>query len=98
MFTCQNILTQKLGLVWFYCISTKVGYSIPNMVYSFMVDICFVNKLIKLNSSKYCYVSLTIQLNLSHLLYTQLKDQTVLFGIGHLFTLSLNVKQFYLTH
>ena len=30
--------------------------------------------------------------------YTQLNDQTVLFSISHLFALSLNVKQFYLTH
>ena len=31
------------------------------------------------------------------LLLTQLNNQTVLFSINHLFALSLNVKQFYLT-
>ena len=56
----------------------------------------------KLNSSKYCYVSLN---SLKHqpIVYTQLNDQTVLFQtyqfcIIPLFALSLNVKQFYLTH
>ena len=32
------------------------------------------------------------------LVYTQLNDQTVLFSKSHLFSLCLNVKQFYLTH
>ena len=55
-------------------------------------------KSIKLNSSKYCYVS-----QHQSFIYTQLNDQTVLFqtihfSIHHLFALSLNVKQFYLTH
>ena len=59
------------------------------------------HKSTKLNSSKYCYVSLTIQLNISHL-FTQLNDQTVLFQAiqfskSHLFALSKNVKQVYLT-
>ena len=45
--------------------------------------------------------SLTVQLKIRHLL-TQLNDQTVLFqtiqfSTSHLFVLSLNVKQFYLT-
>ena len=45
---------------------------------------------------------LKIQLNISHL-FTQLNDQPVLFqtiqfSINNMFVLSLNVKQFYLTH
>ena len=63
----------------------------------------------QLNDSKSFYVPLTIQLNI-HLsfLYTQLNGQTFLFqkiqfqtiqfNIICLFALSLNVKQFYLTH
>ena len=56
----------------------------------------------KLNSSKYGYVSLAFQLNLSFV-YTQLNDQSVLFQtiqviISNFFALSLNDKQFYLTH
>ena len=52
----------------------------------------------KLNGFKYCYVSLN-----QSFVYKQLNDQTVLFqafqfSISHLFGLSLNVKQFYLTH
>ena len=48
------------------------------------------------------YESLIIQLNIGHL-FTELNEQTVLFetiqfSISHLFILSLNVKQFYLTH
>ena len=55
----------------------------------------------QLNGSKYCYVSLTIQLNINHL-FTQSEDQTVLFqtiqfSLSHLFALSLNFKEFYLT-
>ena len=49
----------------------------------------------KLNSSKYCYVLLTIQLN------TKLYDKQFYFKqfnlACHLFALSLNIKQFYLT-
>ena len=46
--------------------------------------------------------SLTIHLNMSFV-YTQLNHQTLLFltiqfSISHLFALSLNMKQFYLTH
>ena len=51
----------------------------------------------QLNGSKYCYISLT------WIVYTQLNDQTILFqaiqfNINHLFALSLNVKEIYLTH
>ena len=50
---------------------------------------------------KYLNVPLTIQHQ--SFVYTQLNDKTVLFqtiqfSISHLFALSLNVKQFYLTH
>ena len=54
----------------------------------------------KLNGSKYCYNN-----SIKHFsfIYRQLNDPIVLFliipfGISHLFALSLNVKQFYLTH
>ena len=56
----------------------------------------------KLNDSKYCYVRITKNSNKYHsFVYTHLNDQTILFlaiqfSINHLFTLSLNVKQFYL--
>ena len=54
------------------------------------------------DGSKYCCVLLTIQLNFSYL-FTELYSQAVLFlttqfSISHLFALSLNVKQFYLTN
>ena len=55
----------------------------------------------QLNGFKYCYASLTIQLNFHHLfthssmIYLFL---TIQFCISYLFVLSLNVKQFYLTH
>ena len=77
------------------------------MIHRHVLLIIFLNKskvilLHTVNDSKYCYVSLTIQLNISHL-FTQLNDQTVpfqknQFSISHLFTLSLHVKQFYLTN
>ena len=46
-------------------------------------------------------MSLTIQLNISHF-FTQLNDhtvvfETIIFSMSHLFALSLNVKQFYVT-
>ena len=41
--------------------------------------------------------SLAIKLNISHLL-TKVYDQSFQFSFSHLFALSLNVKQFYLTH
>ena len=44
------------GLVWFYGISTIVGYLMSNPVYSYILNIWFVNKSTKLNGSKYCYV------------------------------------------
>ena len=54
-----------------------------------------------LNASKYSYVSLIIKYQ--SFVNTQLNDRTVLFQtiqlcISHLFALSLNIKQFYLTH
>ena len=56
----------------------------------------------KLNGPNYYYVPQTIQLNISYL-FILLNDETVLFltiqfSQSHLFALSLNVKQFYLTH
>ena len=63
----------------------------------------YKHKSSKLNTSKYRYVSLTVQLKHQSFVYKQLNDQTVLFqtiqfSISHLFTYSLNVKQFYLTN
>ena len=54
----------------------------------------------QLNGFMYGYASLTSQSNIRH--YTQLNDQTVQFlkfqlNMSHLFVLSCNVKQFYLT-
>ena len=54
----------RFGFV--FGISTLVGYSMPNPVYTYIYMIC-KHKSTKLNSSKYCYVSLTIELNISHL-------------------------------
>ena len=58
-----------------------------NKVKWFLVLLCITNNSIKYQS----------------FVYTQLNDQTVLFltiqfSINHLYTLSLNVKQLYLTH
>ena len=57
-------------------------------------------KLILLHIVKLFQVLLCITNNLFNqsFVYTQLNEQTVLFSINHLFALSLNVKQFYLTH
>ena len=68
-------------MVWFYGISTIVGYLMPNLVYTYILDIYMIckHKSTKLNGSKYCYVSLTIQLNSSHLFIHSVNDQTVLF-------------------
>ena len=63
-------------------------------------------KLILLHTVKWFQVLLYITNNLTEhrsFVYTELNDQTLLFlaiqfSISHLFALSLNVKQFYLTH
>ena len=65
-------------MVWFYGISTSVGYLMPNPVYIYIyIHIC-KHKTTKLNSSKYCCVSLNILLNICHL-FAQLNDQVLLF-------------------
>ena len=66
-------------LVWFYGISTIVGYLIPNPVYKYIRYMWFVNKLTKLNSSKYCNASRKVQLNTSHLFTHLLNAQAVQF-------------------
>ena len=33
----------KFGLIWFYGISTIVGYFMPNLVFTYILDIWFVN-------------------------------------------------------
>ena len=62
------------GLVWFYGISTIVGYLMPNPVFTYTFNIWFVNILLitflnkaelnffgsQLNGFKYCYVTVII--------------------------------------
>ena len=62
------------GLVWFYSISTIVGYSMPNplytyilnvyMIYEHILSIVLLNKrelfCTQLNGFKYCYITNTI--------------------------------------
>ena len=82
-YVIKNVFTEnvsKFALVWFYGISTIVGYLMLNTLYI------------------YIYIKYMICKHFFR--YTQLNDQTVLFQtiqFSHLFTLSLNVKQFYLT-
>ena len=66
----RKFSNRNFALVWFYCISTIVGYLMPNLVYSYILDIYMISKYksTKLSSSKYCYVSQAIQLNIIHLL------------------------------
>ena len=45
-----------IGLVWFYGISTIVGYLMPNPVYSYILDMICKHKSTKLNSSMYYYI------------------------------------------
>ena len=59
------------GLVWFYGISTIVDYSMPNPVYTYMLDLY--------DLSKYCYVSLSNSIKHQSFVCTQLNVQTVLF-------------------
>ena len=66
------------GLVSFYGISNIVGYLMPNAVYTYILNIWFVNTF-------YRYT----QLNDQTVLFL-----TIQFCISHLFALSLNVKQF----
>ena len=78
------------------------------MVCKHILLIMFLNeaKLILLHTVKWFQVLLCITNNsIKHqsFVYTQLNDQTVLFqttqfSTSHLFALSLNIKQFYLTH
>ena len=76
---------------------------ILNMICKHIMLITFLDKpnLILLHTVKWLQVYLCISNNLikhQSFVYIQLNDQTVLFSISHLFALSLNVKQFYLTH
>ena len=59
----------RFDLIWFYGISTIVDYLMPNLIYTYILDIYMIckHKSTKLNNSKYCYVSLKIQLNVSYL-------------------------------
>ena len=95
LYTC--ILNTVLNLVWFYGISTIIGYLMSNSLYV-CIRICIICKYIvdnilsqpelifgtQLNVSKYSYVSQTIQLNISYLL-PQLNDQTTIsnYSIQH---------------
>ena len=113
-----------IDLVWFYDISTTVGYLMPNPVFTHILNKWFVNtfyRYTQLNDQTVPF--LTIQFSLSQyvkcfqvllcitnnsikhqsFVYAQSNDQTVLFqaiqfNISHLFALSLNVKQIYLTY
>ena len=73
------------------------------MICKHVLLIMFLNepKLILLHTFNWFQVLLCITNNsIKHqsFVYKQLNDQTVQFSIGHLFALSLNVKQFYLIH
>ena len=46
-------------LVWFYGISTIVGYSVPDLDYTYILDLY--------DLSKYWYLTQTIQLNINNL-------------------------------
>ena len=92
------------ALLWWhinYCrlFNAKSGLHTHTHTHIYIYMIC-KHKLTRLNSSKYCYVSLPIQ----HQSFVyEVKYQTTLFQaiqlrISHLFTHSLNVKQFFLTH
>ena len=62
----MNILPSSM--VWFYGVSTIIGYLMPHPVNSYVLDIYDCkHKSTKLNGFKYCNVSLTIQLNINHL-------------------------------
>ena len=92
------------GLVWFYGMSTIVGYAMPNPVYTYILDIYDLETQVK--KVKWFQVLLCITNNsIKHqsFIYSQLNDETVLFltiqfSISHFFALSLFVKQFYLTY
>ena len=75
-------LTSTLnGLVWFYGISTIVGYLMPDPVFTYMLNIWFVNAFSwcifihawahffcsQLNVFKYCYLIWIILFNINHL-------------------------------
>ena len=74
--------TEHIDLLWFYGISTIVGYLMPNPLYTYILNIYdkwthFVDNIFKrawaylfyiqLNGFKYCHVSLTIHLNFCYL-------------------------------
>ena len=77
---CTFYLLKHVCLVRFYGISTIVGYSMPNLVYTYIWDIYMIckHKSTKLNSSKYCCVQNT-SIKHQSFVYTQLNYQTVLF-------------------
>ena len=82
-FTIHNIFTYMYWcLAWFYGISTRVGYLMPNLVYTYISDIWFVNILLitflneselilfffeQLNSFKYFYPIWIIPFTINHL-------------------------------
>ena len=75
----------------------------PNPFLAYILDMICKHESTKLNSSKYKLCITNNSIKHQSFDYIQLDDQTVLFltsqfGISHLFALSLNVKQFYLTH
>ena len=51
------------GLVWFYSISTIVGYLIPNLFYTYMLSIWFVYRFCKKNIVKRAWAVFCTQLN-----------------------------------
>ena len=75
------------GLVWFYGISTIVGYLMPNPLYTYVYVFCT-----QLNGFKYFYLIQIILFTINHL-YTQLNGTkycyallTIQFNNSHLFT------------
>ena len=77
--------TTKHASVWFgffYGISNIVGYLMPILVYTYILNIWFVNT--------FCRYT---QLNDQTVLFLTIQS-----SIKHLFNHGLNIKQFYLTH
>ena len=71
-----------IGLVWFYGISTIVGYLMPNPVFTYISNIWFLNTFCRYR----------------HLEDQKALFLTTQFSINHLSELSLNIKQLLLTH
>ena len=69
------------GLVWFYGISTIVVYLMLNPIFSYILNIWFVNS--------FC--------RYTHLNDKTVLCLIIQFSIRHLFAYSLNIKEFYLT-